>query len=100
MAKVIVAMSGGVDSTVVAALLLKQGFEVQGLTLRLWHASRDDSAAPEAASQVAAQLGIPSVVVGLPMRSKHAPLEMVDLADLAGALRLIQIALADPYALP
>ena len=59
MAKVIVAMSGGVDSTVVAALLLKQGFEVQGLTLRLWHASRDDSAAPEAASQVAAQLGIP-----------------------------------------
>ncbi|MBP7197439.1 MAG: tRNA 2-thiouridine(34) synthase MnmA [Anaerolineaceae bacterium] len=59
MAKVIVAMSGGVDSAVAAALLLKQGFDVQGLTLRLWHASRDDSAAPEAASQVAAQLGIP-----------------------------------------
>ncbi len=51
-------------------------------------------------ARAAAQLGIPSVVVGLPMRSKHAPLEMVDLADLADALRLIQIELADPYALP
>ncbi|MCZ7538954.1 MAG: M20/M25/M40 family metallo-hydrolase [Anaerolineae bacterium] len=48
-------------------------------------------------ARAAAQLGIPSVIVGLPMRSKHAPLEMVDLADLAGALRLIATELSDPY---
>jgi tRNA-specific 2-thiouridylase len=34
--KVVVALSGGVDSSVAAALLKQQGFEVVGLTLRLW----------------------------------------------------------------
>jgi tRNA-specific 2-thiouridylase len=35
-AKVVVAMSGGVDSSVAAALLKDQGFEVVGMMLRLW----------------------------------------------------------------
>ncbi len=35
MRKVIVAMSGGVDSSVAAALLFRQGFEVVGVTMRL-----------------------------------------------------------------
>ena len=34
--KVLVAMSGGVDSSLAAALLLEQGYEVIGATLRLW----------------------------------------------------------------
>ncbi len=34
--KVIVAMSGGVDSSVAAALLVEQGYDVAGLMLRLW----------------------------------------------------------------
>jgi len=34
--RVIVAMSGGVDSSVAAALLVEQGYEVAGLMLRLW----------------------------------------------------------------
>ena len=34
--KVVVAMSGGVDSSVAAALLVEQGYEVIGLMLRLW----------------------------------------------------------------
>ncbi|MDZ7270331.1 MAG: tRNA 2-thiouridine(34) synthase MnmA [candidate division KSB1 bacterium] len=33
---VAVAMSGGVDSSVAAALLLEQGYAVKGLTMRLW----------------------------------------------------------------
>lgn len=34
--RIIVAMSGGVDSSVAAALLADQGFEVLGITLQLW----------------------------------------------------------------
>jgi len=34
--RVVVAMSGGVDSSVAAALLNEQGAEVIGITLRLW----------------------------------------------------------------
>lgn len=34
--RVIVAMSGGVDSAVAAGLLVRQGYEVVGITMRLW----------------------------------------------------------------
>lgn len=40
--------------------------------------------------------GIPSALVGLPMRSKHAPLETLDLRDLVGATRLLAAALSGP----
>ena len=40
--RVIVAMSGGVDSSVAALLLKEQGFEVIGVTMRLWTVERDD----------------------------------------------------------
>jgi tRNA-specific 2-thiouridylase len=37
-------MSGGVDSSVAAGLLLRQGYEVLGVTMRLW--TSEDAAAP------------------------------------------------------
>ncbi len=39
MARVFVAMSGGVDSSVAAALLLEQGHDVTGVTMQLWPSS-------------------------------------------------------------
>ncbi len=55
MAKVAVAMSGGVDSSVAALWLLKQGHEVQGVTFRLFG---DGRTAEEDAAAVCRALGI------------------------------------------
>lgn len=52
---VAVALSGGVDSAVAAALLQQQGYRLIGLTMTLL----PDSAATSAAQQVADHLGIP-----------------------------------------
>ena len=38
--KVVVAMSGGVDSSVVAALMKKEGYDVRGITLKLYDDSK------------------------------------------------------------
>ena len=63
-------MSGGVDSSVAAALLVEQGYEVIGIMLRLWSepgtASVNRCCSPEAMAQarrVSAQLGIPFYAV-------------------------------------
>jgi tRNA-uridine 2-sulfurtransferase len=62
--RIIVALSGGVDSAVAALLLMEQGYEVQGLFMSNWEESEDDiwcTAAQDFqdALAVAAQLGIP-----------------------------------------
>jgi len=57
----VVAMSGGVDSSVAAALLLQDGYRVEGVSLRLWDsARRDDRVCSDHrdAAQVAKALGI------------------------------------------
>ena len=62
----VVAMSGGVDSSVAAALLLEAGYRVEGVTLRLWDsARRDDRICSDHrdAARVAAALGIPHTLI-------------------------------------
>lgn len=70
MPKVVIAMSGGVDSSVAAALLLEKGYSVSGMMLRLWsEPGCEDSnrcCTPDAMAQarrVANQLEIPFYVV-------------------------------------
>ena len=70
MPKVVIAMSGGVDSSVAAALLKQQGYEVIGMMLRLWsEPGKEESnrcCTPDSMAQarrVAAKLDIPFYVV-------------------------------------
>ena len=69
MSKVVVAMSGGVDSSVAAALLKENGHDVIGVMLRLWSepgkANSNRCCAPDAmalARRVASKLNIPFYV--------------------------------------
>jgi tRNA-specific 2-thiouridylase len=82
--RVVVAMSGGVDSSVAAALLVEQGYQVVGIMLRLWSEGETPQASigtpaheptrsnrcctPEDATlarRVADQLGIPFYLVNV-----------------------------------
>jgi tRNA-specific 2-thiouridylase len=64
-------MSGGVDSSAAAALLQEQGFEVVGVTLKLWpqdcvNRAEDKCCGPQAvmdARSVSASLGIPYYLI-------------------------------------
>src|SRR5260370_8849676 len=76
-----VAMSGGVDSSVVAGMLQRQGEGVVGLTMQLWNQGRLPELAPDGptgrccsledvydARHVAQHLGIPYYVVNFQQR--------------------------------
>ena len=61
--KVIVAMSGGIDSSVTAVLLKKQGYQVEGIFMRLGIAADNES--EKNARAVAKKIGIEFHVVNL-----------------------------------
>jgi len=74
--RIVVGMSGGVDSSVAAALLVERGWDVVGITMRVW--PRQDAEEPtkrfgsccgteavEDARQVARALGIPHYLLSM-----------------------------------
>jgi len=74
--RVLAALSGGVDSSVAAALLAEAGHEVVGVTLVQW-AGPEGAAVVEAAAQVAARLGIEHDLVDVVPAFRRQVLEPV-----------------------
>ena len=73
--RVVVGMSGGVDSSVAAALLVERGYDVIGITMRLWTEARPEDYTGRSqccaiedisdARRVAQRLGIPHYTLNL-----------------------------------
>ena len=90
--RVVVAMSGGVDSSVVAGLLAREGYEVVGITLQLYdhgEASHRKGACCAGqdihdARRVAERLGIPHYVLDYEDRFRTAVIDRFADAYLAG----------------
>jgi tRNA-uridine 2-sulfurtransferase len=69
--RIVIGLSGGVDSSAAAALLLEQGYDVIGITLKLWpqdclSRAEDKCCGPQAvtdARSVAHRLGIPYYLI-------------------------------------
>lgn len=80
--KVFVGMSGGVDSSLSAALLLEQGYDVTGVFIKVWQPDFIECTWKEDrldAMRVAAELGIPFVTLDLEKEYKQGVIDyMID----------------------
>lgn len=65
--KIVVAMSGGVDSSVAASLLVEQGYDVHGVSLRMWEENHGPRVCSDhrGAVEIATVLGIPHTLIDL-----------------------------------
>src|SRR6187455_3777469 len=90
--RVVVAMSGGVDSSVVAALLKREGYDVVGITLQLYdHGAATHRKGACCAGQdihdarsVADRIGIPHYVLDYESRFKEAVIDRFAQSYVAG----------------
>ena len=99
MARIVVGMSGGVDSSVAAALLVEQGFEVIGVTMHLAGSqsrccSLDDA---DDARRVAETLGIRFYVANYKDRFREEVMEPFADAYLAGKTPIPCVACNDRF---
>ena len=87
MTRVVVAMSGGVDSSVAAALMVEEGYDVVGLSMQLYDQRETEDGAPKFGSccsiddlhdakRVAQQLGFPHYIVNFEREFKATVVDL------------------------
>ena len=81
--KIVIAMSGGVDSSVAASIIKEKGYQAVGISLQLWNYSESDNRFGTCCSlddladarRVAEKVGIPFYILNMEKKFKE---EVVD----------------------
>ena len=92
--RILVAMSGGVDSSVVAGLLKEEGHEVIGITMKLWEGDNGEmpetgcctASDSEDARKVASKLDIPYYVLDYTSSFSENVIDTLDPSETSDSL--------------